>query len=333
MQAMKLAASAPGKLVLSGEYAVLFGAPAIAVAVNRRARVRISDSNADHHTVTAPGFASAPGRFQVDDGDFTWLDGNEDFALLEMIWSALDPKISGHLALELDTRPFRDTATGSKLGIGSSAALAAALTHALAQAGEEAKDASRAAVDGHRQFQGGLGSGVDVACGVLGGLVEYSMGEKGARHLDWPDGLHMAVFWLGVPVSTAERLGRLLEQPSRPSREALVQTSGRAAAAWSEGSAQDILAAYPHYVGILRKFSADYGLGIFDAGHGELSRLAESMGVVYKPCGAGGGDCGVCLSDNSAAIDAFIDGAEARHAYRPDIGIDHDGVRVRSEAA
>ena len=36
---MRFSASAPGKAVLSGEYAVLQGAPAIAMAVDCRARV------------------------------------------------------------------------------------------------------------------------------------------------------------------------------------------------------------------------------------------------------------------------------------------------------
>ena len=187
---MNLAASAPGKLVLSGEYAVLFGAPAVAVAVNRRARVLVSESDGAHHTVTAPGFAAAAGHFEIRNDDFAWLEGNEGFELVEVIWNALSPRIAGKLELELDTRSFRDTATGSKLG-------------ALAEAGDDAGDASRAAFDGHRQFQGGLGSGVDVACSLLGGLVEYSMANNDACRHDWPEGMHMAVFWLGVPVSTA----------------------------------------------------------------------------------------------------------------------------------
>lgn len=330
---MNLTASAPGKLVLSGEYAVLLGAPAIAVAVNRRARVIVSCADAGHHTVTAPGFAAGPGQFEVRDGEFVWLDGARDFGLLESVWTALGPELPAHIALELDTRSFRDTATGSKLGIGSSAALAVALTHALAEVGARSGDAASAAFDGHRRFQGGLGSGVDIACGVHGGLVEYSMEKNETRHLDWPDGLQMAVFWLGVPVSTGERIERFRQQPPRPSSEALLRASGDMADTWVAGSAQDILAAYPAYIDILREFSADYGLGIFDAGHAELSGIAESTGVVYKPCGAGGGDCGVCLAMDSAAIDAFLSGAEARQAHRPDIGIDVDGVRVRSEAA
>ena len=44
---MTIVASAPGKIVVSGEYAVLVGAPALAAAVDRRVRCAIDDGDAD----------------------------------------------------------------------------------------------------------------------------------------------------------------------------------------------------------------------------------------------------------------------------------------------
>ncbi len=41
-------ASAPGKVILSGEYAVLDGAPAISMAVNRRAVVTLTTVGDDN---------------------------------------------------------------------------------------------------------------------------------------------------------------------------------------------------------------------------------------------------------------------------------------------
>ena len=52
--------SAPGKLVLLGEYSVLFGAPAIVAAVDRRAIVRLEGSAGDAWKVSAPGLAPGP---------------------------------------------------------------------------------------------------------------------------------------------------------------------------------------------------------------------------------------------------------------------------------
>ena len=52
---MNVRTSAPGKVILSGEYAVLDGAPAVVMAVDRRARVSVSAGSGDWHRVSAPG--------------------------------------------------------------------------------------------------------------------------------------------------------------------------------------------------------------------------------------------------------------------------------------
>ena len=64
-----------GKVMLSGEYAVLDGAPAVAVAVNRRARVTVDASTAAWHSVTSPGHFDTEGRFEAAGGGIEWLAG------------------------------------------------------------------------------------------------------------------------------------------------------------------------------------------------------------------------------------------------------------------
>jgi phosphomevalonate kinase len=326
----KVAASAPGKLVLSGEYAVLDGAPAVAVAVNRRARVTVSGADTAWHSVVAPGYLNTEGRFEAAGGDVEWLAGGQDYALVEHIWSALGFTAPGPLALELDSRAFADPETGIKLGIGSSAALAVALAAALSAVGEAREDLFLAALGGHRRLQGGLGSGVDVACSLLGGLIEYSLHAAPGRRLEWPEGLRMAVFWVGAPVSTSERLGKLGQIAARPSRSALAAASERIAAAWSSGSATAVIDQYRDYVRALREFSDDHHLGVFDAGHAELAADAEAAGLVYKPCGAGGGDTGICLATDADALADFLSGEAAKRAWCPDILPDSSGVEVGS---
>ena len=321
-------ASAPGKLVLSGEYAVLDGAPAVAVAVNRRARVSIIETDASSHSVVAPGHSAARGRFDVRGDAFEWLENGEDYALVEHVWSALHARAPSGLALELDSRAFADPATGSKLGVGSSASVAVALASALAAATAARRDPFRAALEGHRRWQGGLGSGVDIACSLLGGLIEYSMAAAPGRRLGWPEGLLMAVFWAGAPTNTKERVARFEEQANRPSRSALAAASQRIAATWAGGSASALLADYCDYIHRLREFSIDYDLGVFDGGHAELAAEAEAMGLVYKPCGAGGGDTGICLATDADALARFLAGNAASRAHCPDILVDLQGVDV-----
>ena len=60
-----ISSSAPGKIIVAGEYAVLDGAPAICMAVDRRAHVNISSGDTEFHSVLAPGFSETVGRFKA----------------------------------------------------------------------------------------------------------------------------------------------------------------------------------------------------------------------------------------------------------------------------
>jgi phosphomevalonate kinase len=320
--------TAPGKLLLAGEYAVLDGAPAICAAVDRRAIVTIAASPEACHVVTAPGFAAEPGRFRAAGGGVEWLGDGGSFALVEAVWALSQPDGIANLSLELDSRAFVDADSGVKLGFGSSSAVAVALAHAVCALAPAETDAAEVAFEAHRQLQAGLGSGVDVACSRVGGLIEYSMQGAATRHIDWPDGLEMGVVWVGVPASTRDKLLHLLEQPAVPSRDALVLASQRLAGAWRRGTVAAILDEYRDYAGVLREFENDHALGIYDAGHAELAALAAHSGVIYKPCGAGGGDTGVVLADDPTAVDAFLEAA-AEMGFSPlDVAIDDDGVRM-----
>jgi phosphomevalonate kinase len=271
-------ASAPGKIVLSGEYAVLDGAPAIAVAVDRRAQATVQDSTDGECHVASPGFA-----------------GGQRFGIVDAVFGGRPP-----CRIQLDTRAFSDS--GRKIGIGSSAALTAALVAAMTRS----EDVFVKALLAHSEFQGGIGSGVDVAVAVHGGLIEYTMTTRGVRRLEWPAGLGMRVLWSGVAASTKARLQKLDSITSRPSRTALVRSAAAVAGAWGAGEATQILDRYVDYIGRLRDFGVDHDLGIFDAGHDVLTEAAMQDGLVYKPAGAGGGDVGVLFGRSDDELDAFI---------------------------
>ena len=75
-------ASAPGKIVLCGEYAVLDGAPAICMAVDRRARASVFDIDGDVSRVTAAGYTSKVGQFELAEDGIRWLDGKDLFGII-----------------------------------------------------------------------------------------------------------------------------------------------------------------------------------------------------------------------------------------------------------
>ena len=276
---MTVIASAPGKIVLSGEYVVLDGEPAICVAVDRRAVVTLNASPDGNCHVTTPGFS-----------------GDDQFGIVDAVTGGERPSRT----IEMDTRAFSDH--GTKTGIGSSAALTVALAAAIG----ETDNLFEAALQAHRRFQGGAGSGVDVAAAIHGGLIEYVMPAGTARSLAWPDGLCMRVLWTGVPASTESKLEKLAAQAARPSRSALLLAAARMADAWRSGDAERIMAEYIPYIGVLRQFSVDHDLGIFDAGHDQLTDAAMLSNLIYKPAGAGGGDIGVLFGRNEAELDHFV---------------------------
>ena len=321
-------ASAPGKVIVAGEYAVLDGAPAICMAVNRRARVTVEHNDEDHHVVAAPGYTESKARFRVADGVVEWLAGGEDFKLVEDLWRTAHIETSSHLSIRLDTSDFVDAESGAKIGIGSSAALMTAFAAALCRACDVEEDASSIAFAAHRAFQKGLGSGVDVACCRRGGLIEYTMGKGTGNAVSWPDGLVFGLFWSGVSVSTSAKLEHLLKSDRQPSREALTYASRRVASAWGSGNAQEVLLEYRDYIRVLREFSDDHGLGIFDAGHAEMTAAAEAAGLVYKPCGAGGGDVGIVLSSRVESIAEFVNRAKEQSFRHLAISADPLGVQV-----
>ena len=318
--------SAPGKVVISGEYAVLDGAPAICMAVNRRAHVSITTSDNDHHSVLAPGFSESAGRFTAAGNRIEWLAGADEFSLLEAVWQETAPSVSENLTIVLDSNDFIDPATSVKLGIGSSAALTVALTAAFDNITDVDIDVLRAATNAHRRFQQGSGSGADIACSLAGGLIEYRMGGEAACSLTWPNGLAYALLWSGVAASTDEKLNQLARTEAGQARAELVIASARVAASWNEGNAVEILQQLRDYTEALRKFDVDHRLGIFDAGHAELADAALSAGLLYKPCGAGGGDLGIVIAHNASDVVTFIDTARASDFKHMDMTIDETGI-------
>jgi phosphomevalonate kinase len=130
--------AAPGKLMIAGEYAVLDGAPAIVLAVDRGVRCDIAVS--DHLHIETP-------------------DGDDRF---------VRPPLEGHIG-HYRFSAWNPTDLPEKPGFGGSAAATVA---ACLAAGRPAEDA----VEIHRAVQGG-GSGADVLASIHGGMIRVHQGQ------------------------------------------------------------------------------------------------------------------------------------------------------------
>jgi phosphomevalonate kinase len=180
MSAFRL--SVPGNLLLAGEYAVLEeGGLGAAVAVEPRLTVTVFP--ADRWEI-AGRWTGGGERWSPESGVEPTFAGLVFFRALELLEGRGDERSrrwstrTRPARIEVDSTGFFD-AQGRKRGFGSSAALAAGLTAALARLAGRAAGAELAltAILAHRHAQGGRGSGYDVNASWFGGFGLFFGGE------------------------------------------------------------------------------------------------------------------------------------------------------------
>ena len=349
-------AQAPGKLVIVGEYAVLCGAPGIAVAVNVPAIARLEPLPGPDSELRIPDTGERFG-FRLDAGGAPrWL-GKSPGALglpLESCMATLAaqglwPAGLPACRIELDTAAFhRKDAAGQriKLGLGSSAAVLVALMAVLLEHAQATRPEQSALIalccDAHRKLQGGSGSGIDVATAVAGGVISIAAGPDatGPRTtpLDWPSGLHLLAIWSGNSASTPAMLARLQDYRTRQADACaghmtrLGEIAGQTLSAWQGADVPAVLAALDHYATALQELDRDAGIGIYGGGHAAMRDIARTHGAVYKPSGAGGGDFGLALSASASALAALAGEFTARGYHCLAAGFCAPGLAVSGSA-
>ena len=296
---------APGKLFLIGEYAVLDGAPALLTAVDRFVDVSVRESPDARWRVSMPGTGVDPVVLESDGSRPAGLGVAAHKAL--RVFDAVRDEVfavSAHapepLEIIIDSSPFQRA--GAKLGLGSSAAVAVALTDALGTAcglrlgTEQVRTIADAA---HRLSQGGIGSGGDVAASSYGGLIEFVPGAVPVS-LTWPDGLEMMVVATGAGADTTDLVGRVRGFRSADSAGyrrligRLASLAGEVRASLAD--ADQFLGLCSDYFETLTELDASARAGIVTDRHRELHAVATSAGGVFKTSGAGGGDVGLAFS-------------------------------------
>lgn len=311
-------ASAPGKLVLSGEYAVLAGAPALVAAVDRRVHCALT--------------VREGGGWRFDGG----LAPVQTLAKEEVFRASPDtlPGIARRAIAEADAPPHLHIAVdssacyfeGAKLGIGSSAALVAALAGAFrALAGTALHLSDLYSI--HADFQGG-GSGLDVAAAVTGGVIRFERRRVLPARLPM---LHTAVVFAGSSTLTRDLVARFdawRAGGGGPALERLCDAAIEVAdCAADAGVFLEALAAYAE---ALERLDRVADIGILGPAHRRAQAIAERTGVVYKPCGAGGGDTGVGLAMQADAIGRFAHEAERADLTIVPMALGAPGVEVRA---
>jgi phosphomevalonate kinase len=206
-----------------------------------------------------------------------------------------------HAELELDSSSFY--VGDEKLGVGSSAAILVALAEALGHA-TGYRFTTEHLIALHNSLHGKNGSGLDVVAARLGGLSRFRNGA--GERVTLPSGLHMRFVFSGTSTSTEPMLLRFRSLVDRrPYKEIVTWQELATAVADSLDNVGRFLRNLEELNEFVFNFDLATSLGIFGSAHQTALEIANGTGILYKPCGAGGGDTGVALSDNVKALENF----------------------------
>ncbi|MEL6822729.1 MAG: hypothetical protein AAFP70_13280 [Calditrichota bacterium] len=328
MMQFKTTTSAPGKLILIGEYAVLERAPAVVMAVNRTANVNVKSTDSAS-LVSAPGLNISNVPFEISDGHFRWLTENEksqyqlrffQAAVLEALRANKDADLAG-CQFTLDTSDFfSEDNSGLKFGFGSSASLTYAIVAAVlkilepnvAQSPQKLLPIASAA---HYLAQKKLGSGIDVAAAAYGGLIEYQLPESknpvkaNVQRISWPNELYICCVFSGKSVSTRELVTAVYQLQKTNSdtflkhMQQMTLQSMEAVEALKYEKTNRFIELVDAYGLSMQQLGESAGVSIMSAEHRQLKQLANKYGAAYKPSGAGGGDIGIAVSLSKRTIE------------------------------
>jgi phosphomevalonate kinase len=286
------AVSAPGKIFLVGEYAVLAGGTAVVAAVDRRVTGRFVPGAGPSSPLVAEAVRAV--RNHLAQIGLTMPDG----------------------APQIDSSAL--SSAGGKLGLGSSAAAAAVAVGALLEAAGRRADADLACVfelaeRAHRAAQGGRGSGADVAVAVWGGVVAFAR-PAGAAPAIRPLGAgpgEQVLFSAGAPRATVDGIRAVEALAARaPDRHAAhLREIGAAAQdflrAWEAGDGRALIEAARSSGSALAALGRSAEIDIWTDPVRAAAALAAELGGTAKPSGAGGGDVGVAFFADAEAAAAF----------------------------
>jgi phosphomevalonate kinase len=326
-----MTATAPGKLIVTGEYAVLDGAPALVVAMDRRVVARY-----------APGVAHGSSPFLL--------------ALAhEIAVRHGDAAAQRALSIVVDSSSFFEG--DQKLGLGSSAAVTVAATALALAAGHGPQTIDRDAVlsiacAAHAGAQGAMGargSGADVASAVYGGAIVFTMARSGSSHSDapgvlkrrWPHSVRIVPFFTGASASTADLVSRVsAARTAHPvavdaALAAITQASNaacKAIAAPADLAQTALIAAISLAGAAIDRLAIATGVDLVPPCVIAARAAMARFGGTAKTTGAGGGDIGIAVIPGTADVtdvrrSLIQAGCQVLH-----LSVDETGVDLQANA-
>lgn len=219
---MKARASAPGKAILFGEHSVVYGKPAIAIAVDKKAVVTIREGTTDHTQVKIPelnvygSIDNDKGIITPQDEDFNPVSPSFNVGILEYIQHALHYH-KFKLDHGLDITVNLEIPIGA--GLGSSAAITVATIAAAASYSNNQLSREEIAKMAHQVEMNvqGRASPLDTTISTYGGFSYFTHSE-GAVKLETDLEMPLVVGYTSQPGNTGELIAMVkklsLKHPS-----------------------------------------------------------------------------------------------------------------------
>lgn len=289
---------APGKTMWIGEYVVLDGAPAVVAAVDRHATCTItphSDPD-DPRLVVSTSLSPQTWRLRGREGAI-YAPKDPVFRLIDTVRKCLKshgialPKDGAQL--HFDSAALSDEA---KLGLGSSAAIAAlsavalsAQDHWLPQDGAKLHALTHRA---HQAFQGGVGSGSDVAAACMGGVLRMQKGQP-PTPIESAD-VYPVILFTGQSANTADFVRSVQAKKEIPrvkqSLADMEQATLRGISALESARTDAFLDAVRHFHRAEVQLTEASNVPIVTDEIATIVEYMETCGGAAKASGAGGGD-------------------------------------------
>lgn len=345
--------SAPGKMILLGEYAVLEDAPALVCAVNKFAVVTMEPLPGMEFRFSAPSLGLVDLPFVVTPKGHVRFDPSLApgklkrlslfSGIFEYAYAHIKPQKNHGWFIDINTDDFYSQALHTKFGFGSSAALCSALVAAMAKAFGQNSDAGalfRLALNAHHFAQGKIGSGIDIAASYFGGYLIYQRvfpddpPDKLPQKIGACDGLHFKPVFTGRSAST-RTLVRGVNQLKEHSPEIYIgimnqlkQISLQGSLHFKEHNTTDFLDDVVLFYQALKELGDRSGMPIISESHQKIFDIARAEGVAYKPSGAGSGDIGILFSDDTRRLSKAEEKVRTAGYFPLEIKVEEQGVRV-----
>jgi len=311
--------SAPGKVYLFGEHAVVYGEPAVPCAIELRARVTVEaqDNGVRVHAgdLTLDGFTveydDANGRPDVDVSE-DLVDAGMGY-INEAVAQAEDA--AGVDDVGFDITIESEIPLGA--GLGSSAAVTAAgIDAGTRELGVEltAEEVAECAYQAELEVQDGEASRADTFCSATGGAVRVEGDD--CRSIEAPD-LPFVIGFDGGAGDTGKLVAGV--RALREEYDFAAETVGNIGDIVRSGEELGKLMNFNH--GLLE------ALGVSSRSLDQMVWAARDAGALgAKLTGAGGGGCIVALDPTDATETALGYTPGCEDAFRAEL--DTDGVRV-----